>query len=307
MKLIIQWGYDTIKIDIIPEKSGNFYQMIYTNFHTHSKYCDGSGDPEEYVLRALELGFTALGFSSHAPLPFENDWTLEKQDLTGYLEDIDKLKNIYKDKIEIYKGLEIDYIRDLMSPADRKYSSLNLDFSIGSVHVQKDERTGEFPGIDYTEHDMDQLLENTFSNDITLLIKSYYKDMREMIIQGGFTFLGHLDVVKKTNNGSKYFSENARWYREEVKNTLAAVKEKGVIMEVNTGNSRWENETSIFPSPWILRQARQMDIPVILSSDAHRPDRIDAHFPEALQVLKNAGYRETVYLKGKKIISQKIS
>lgn len=306
MKLIIQWGYDTIKIDIIPEKSENFCQMIYTSFHTHSKYCDGSKAPEEYVLKALELGFKALGFSSHAPLPFENDWTLKDRDLNSYLDDIDELKSRYKDKIEIYKGLEIDYIRGLMSPADRKYAALNLDFSIGSVHVQRDEKTGEYPGIDYTDHDMDQLLKNTFSGDIKRLIRSYYKDLRDMINRGGFTFLGHLDVVKKTNKGSKYFNENSRWYREEVKNTLICAKEKGVIMEVNTGNSRWESEDSIFPSPWILQQAKQMEIPVILNSDAHRPDRIDAHFLEALKVLKEAGYRETVYLKRGKIISQKI-
>ena len=306
MKLIMQWWYDTIKTEIIPEKRENFYQMIYTSFHTHSRYCDGTGDPEEYVLAALEKGFKALGFSSHAPLPFENDWTMQEVNLESYLKEINSFKRKYKGKIEIYTGLEIDYIRDLMSPADSAYSSMGLDFTIGSVHVQKDEKTGEYPGIDYTVKDMEQLLHNTFRDDIRLLVESYYRDVEDMVVTGGFTILGHFDVVKKTNDGNRYFDENSRWYREAALKTLETVQKKGVIMEVNTGNSRWTDEGSIYPSPWILKTARKMEIPVMLNSDAHRPDRIDTHFSEALRVLKDTGYREIVYLKGGKIISQKI-
>lgn len=307
MKLIIQWWYDTIKTEIIPEKRENFYQMIHTNFHTHSRYCDGTGDPEEYVLSALERGFKALGFSSHAPLPFENDWTMKEENLESYLKEIESIKRKYQGKIEIYTGLEIDFIRDLMSPADSKYTALGLDFIIGSVHVQKDVKTGEYPGIEYTTKDMDQLLHNTFRDDIRLLVESYYRDVMEMIEIGGFSFLGHFDVVKKTNSGNRYFDETAQWYRDAAAKALERVHKMGIIMEVNTGNSRWTDEGSIYPSPWILHLAKKKDIPVILNSDAHKPDRIDAHFPEALRILKDAGYREIVYLKGKKIIPQKLS
>ncbi len=171
----------------------------------------------------------------------------------------------------------------------------------------KDIKTGEYPGIEYTTKDMDQLLHNTFRDDIRLLVESYYRDVMEMIEIGGFSFLGHFDVVKKTNSGNRYFDETAQWYRDAAAKALERVHKMGIIMEVNTGNSRWTDEGSIYPSPWILHLAKKKDIPVILNSDAHKPDRIDAHFPEALRILKDAGYREIVYLKGKKIIPQKLS
>ena len=36
-----------------------------TNYHTHTRFSDGKGEPEEFVLQALKLGFDALGFSEH--------------------------------------------------------------------------------------------------------------------------------------------------------------------------------------------------------------------------------------------------
>lgn len=37
--------------------------MMKVNYHTHSRYCDGRGEPREYVEYAVSQGFTHLGFS----------------------------------------------------------------------------------------------------------------------------------------------------------------------------------------------------------------------------------------------------
>ena len=47
-----------------------------TNYHTHSTYCDGKASPREMVDFAVAHGFTALGFSGHSPLPFENTYSI---------------------------------------------------------------------------------------------------------------------------------------------------------------------------------------------------------------------------------------
>lgn len=271
--------------------------MIYTNYHSHSKYCDGSGLLEDYARGAIDKGFSAVGFSSHAPLPFPNDWTMSEKNLKDYLHEAAILKEKYKDRIEIYTGLEIDYIEGIMSPSDEIYRTLELDYSIGSVHVLKDKKTGEYPGIDYTEADMEQLLENNYGGDIRLLIGQYYSAVRQMLKKGGFNILGHMDVVKKTNINSKYFNENESWYRNEVLKTLEVVRETGQIVEVNTGNTRRKGIESLYPASWILKICHKMGIPITLNSDAHSPARIAIHFPEALKVIYDAGYREIMYLK----------
>jgi histidinol phosphatase-like PHP family hydrolase len=44
---------------------------MWSNFHTHSTYCDGKSSMEEHIAKARELKVSHLGFSSHAPLPFK--------------------------------------------------------------------------------------------------------------------------------------------------------------------------------------------------------------------------------------------
>ena len=44
--------------------------MLKANYHTHTKLCNHAvGMPEDYVLKAIELGFKELGMSCHAPVP----------------------------------------------------------------------------------------------------------------------------------------------------------------------------------------------------------------------------------------------
>ena len=47
-----------------------------TNYHTHTTWCDGKDTPEAVVVAAIEKGFYAIGFSSHAMLPEDDTVTL---------------------------------------------------------------------------------------------------------------------------------------------------------------------------------------------------------------------------------------
>ena len=42
--------------------------MMFSNYHTHTTYCDGANTPEELVLEAIRLGCPELGFSGHSHL-----------------------------------------------------------------------------------------------------------------------------------------------------------------------------------------------------------------------------------------------
>lgn len=70
--------------------------MRYSNFHTHCCFCDGKGEPEDYVRKAIELNFSSLGFSSHAPLEIPSNWNMKKEKLSEYISCIKALKEKYK-------------------------------------------------------------------------------------------------------------------------------------------------------------------------------------------------------------------
>ena len=91
--------------------------MNLTNYHSHCSFCDGKAPMEDFVKSAIAAGFTSYGISSHAPLPFETCWTLSQERVPDYLQEIGRLKQRYAGEIEIYAGLEIDYLNEESHPA----------------------------------------------------------------------------------------------------------------------------------------------------------------------------------------------
>ena len=84
--------------------------MQLSNYHSHCTFCDGRSTPEDFIKFAVAHGFRAYGFSSHSPLPFETFWNMSKDDMPEYLTEIERLKKKYSDRLEIYVGLEIDFL-----------------------------------------------------------------------------------------------------------------------------------------------------------------------------------------------------
>lgn len=280
--------------------------MLLTNYHTHCDFCDGAGNPEDYILSALDKNFDVLGFTSHAPMKGEEDWTVLEKELPEYLKTIDFLKEKYKGKIEVYKGLEIDYIEGLSGPSSAKFTDLNLDYCIGSVHMIPTGVHGKFLAIDGEIEHLNQLLEDIFNGDFEKLSERYYGLVRDMVKIGGFQILGHLDLIKKRNSGNRYFDESKQWYKTQVRETLDVLAETGIILEVNTGGIARKAIDSIYPSPWILKEAAEKNIPIMLNADAHTCEDIDFYFEEARDIIKECGYKELHSLTGGKWITSKI-
>jgi len=264
-----------------------------TNYHTHCRFCDGRGEPEEYVRSAVDKGFSALGFSSHAPLPVANDWTLTAGDLPLYLEEIDRLKAAWAGSLEIYKGLEIDYIPGTQAPGDSAYDSLELDYRIGSVHSTTGlDRNPRYRCVDGPEEDLLGLLDEIHRGSFEHLAEAYYARLAEMIRRGGFSIVGHLDLLKKRNADHRFFREDAPWYQRQVYAVLDVLAGTDLIMELNSGGIARRATDAIYPSPWILARARKLGIRAMINADAHRPEDIDCCFPRMKAALADAGYRE---------------
>ncbi len=261
---------------------------MYSNFHTHSHYCDGKGELSDYVNRANQLGVKSLGFSSHAPVPFECKWCMNITSLESYLDEIDLLKRNHKE-IELYAGLEIDYVPNKISPADFKDQ---LDYSIGSIHFVDHYIDGIPWEIDGPHLPFLDGLENIFKGNIQDAIVRYYELTREMITKSQPTILGHLDKIKIQNIGNKFFSENDEWYEDEINKTLDTLEQTGVIVEVNTRGIYQKKSTTTYPSPWILQLMQQRNIPITVSSDAHHPDDIINQFKETFILLKSLGFKK---------------
>ena len=108
------------------------------NYHTHCTYCDGKDPLSAFVQSAEERHFDQLGFSSHAPVPFENGFAIQESDLTPYCEEIEQLKG--QTHLRLFKALECDFIPGMSQPFDHFKTQWNLDYIIGGEHHQHHER-----------------------------------------------------------------------------------------------------------------------------------------------------------------------
>lgn len=272
------------------------FQPIMTNYHTHCYLDDGNGKPEEYVEEALRHDLRALGFSCHAPLPFPEDWVLPKNMLPVYVREISALKKKYIGQIEIYLGLEVDYLRGILGTSSPSIASLRLDFTIGSVHFLNTTVEDEQLTVDGPEEDYRRLLDEGFGGDRKRMVREYYQLLREMVSEHTPDIIGHLDVIKKNNPGGKYFDENAGWYKDEIMKTLDNVAAAGSILEVNTGGLARGRTDSTYPPLWLLKECRKLGIPTTVNSDSHEPRNLTHYFTEAHELLREAGYHEKMIL-----------
>lgn len=180
---------------------------MWSNFHTHSNYCDGEGELLEYVQQTTPLEMVSLGFSSHAPVNFPCKWCMKPQDLGDYLTAIEKLSASVS-AVEIYKSLEIDFIPDVISPDLFKDQ---LDYTIGSIHFVDQLPNGTPWEIDGQHSLFLEGLEKTFRGDICAVITRYFELTREMIQHSCPTIIGHLDKIKIQNPANKFFTERDYW------------------------------------------------------------------------------------------------
>ncbi len=270
--------------------------MVSTNYHSHCYLDDGEGRLAEYAEQALALGLAALGFSCHAPLPFPCDWVLSEESFVVYAQEAVALKRRYAPHLQIYLGLEIDYIRGLYGPTDPTVKARGLDYTIGSVHFLDGASSGEHIEIDGSTQKYAHCLASAFGGDIRGMVREYYTLVREMVADSTPDIVGHFDVIKKNNPRGSYFSETDQWYRDEVRRALESVAASGSILEVNTGGLARGRTDSVYPSPWILAEAAELGIPTNINSDAHDPKKLTYFFEEARALLRQSGYRERMVL-----------
>jgi histidinol-phosphatase (PHP family) len=266
--------------------------MILSNYHTHSYFCDGKEAPEKYIKKAIDLGFSALGFSSHAPVPFENNYSIPPEKLNAYCSEIECLKNKYASEIPIFLALEADYIPKQSHNFSYFRENCPLDYLIGSVHLVAHPHSSELWFIDGGKSEKwDQGLKEIFGSDIQAGVKAFYHQSMQMIEVQHPDIIGHFDKIKM-HNKNRYFLQTDAWYQNLIDESLQLIKEKDVVMEINTRGLYKGRSDELFPNIPILLKAQKMGIPLMLNSDAHRPDELMAYIPETIAVLKKNKIRE---------------
>lgn len=262
--------------------------MNLTNYHCHCSFCDGKASFEHFVKAAVEMGFTSFGMSSHAPLPFSTHWAIaDREAVNGYLEEFRRLKDAYSSRIELYVGMEIDYLNEESNPSASYFRELPLDYRIGSVHLLYD-KTGEVVDIDCSPERFREIVDGNFNGDLERVVRLYYERLMRMVELGGFDILGHAD--KMHYNVSCYSPElpDEPWYNSLMADYFNHIAASGCMVEINT--KAYLQRGTFFPNQRHFKRLKELRIPVLVNSDAHSPEKMNDGRNEALTALRAAGH-----------------
>ena len=269
--------------------------MNLTNYHSHSLYCDGRAGMEDFVRFALSEGFTSYGFSSHAPLPFPTAWTMEWDCMDDYLAEFHRLKTKYAGQIELYIGLEIDYLNEESNPSIARFRELPLDYRIGSVHLLYNDRE-EVVDVDVPADIFRKIVDEHFGGNLERVVRLYYARLMRMLELGGFDIVGHADKMHYNATCYRPGLLDEPWYDALVKEYFAAIARCGYQVEINTKS--YHDLGTFYPNERYFSYLHDLGIRVQVNSDSHYPERINNGRPEALQALKKAGYKTVMELHG---------
>ncbi len=280
--------------------------MRYEDWHTHNSLCKHAiGSIEDYVRKAIELDLDVIGISDHFPyeylvskipsldqIPYER-YAMTLNDVDGYISKLEQLREKYQNQIKLRFAFEIDYFKkqdQVLNQYLKNYIG-KLDYIYGSVHVLFG-KAGIFAFDDgrflnkYEEYGV---------NDEVYL--EFYTTLQDMIKSPNFDFdiVTHFDLPKKFDKRV----ENKKLIMEKVIETLELIKMRNLTVEINTSGLRKEVKEQ-YPSEEIIREMYDLDLPILLGSDAHQPKEIAYKFKETTNLLKSIGYNQLAHFEKRK-------
>lgn len=264
-----------------------------TNYHSHCSFCDGHAPIASFVEEAIRQGFVSYGISSHAPLPFPTRWTMNHEQMPDYLAEITRLKSLYSDQIELYAGLEIDYLNETSNPASPYFQELPLDYRIGSVHMLQ-ASSGEYVDIDTRPEQFAENLHTYFDNNLRQLTTAYFEKQIRMVQGGGFDFVGHADKMLDNARYCQADITEQGWCKDLIRTYFEQIAAQAIPVEINT--KKYLRAGIFFPDRRYFSLLKELHIPVLVNSDAHFPATISSGRPEALQALQEAGINTVLQL-----------
>ncbi|MFW9876336.1 MAG: histidinol-phosphatase [Candidatus Thorarchaeota archaeon] len=263
--------------------------------HSHNRRCGHArGEIEDYIKTAIDKNLFEIGISDHFPLGTILDdpqfdeiikrASMKVMEFPNYIKEIKSLKEKYKDKIKVLISTEVNFAtpgraltrqKKVLEPFMDDY-----DYLLAAIH---DIKWHESPVIIIDPREGSEALKKYGFEKINL---EYINKLIKLVDTTFFDVIAHFDnqrILMRPSN-LKY-SENT-W--QKLLSLLDMIKNRDMAIEVNTSGIL-KGIGSQFPSDEIIKEIIQRDIPLILGSDAHRPEYIGYMFEEFIEKAKKWG------------------
>lgn len=207
---------------------------------------------------------------------YQAKW-LEKNKFKYSLKDYFKFMQMLKEKgYPVKIGIEICNFKN-QEKVKAIIKDYEFDYVIGSVHFLN--------GWGYDFADIKQVWNDFSLQDI---YKWYAEEITNLAQSGLYDVLGHPFNIRLFKNIPEF---DVKPILEQVATVL---KEANMVIDINTGTLYRYPIEEISPYPDFLQVAKKYDLPIITSSDAHKPEDCGRYIDEAIDYAKTFGYDSSI-------------
>ncbi len=226
------------------------------NYHTHTKRCGhAKGTEREYVESAIRAGIKILGFADHVPTPPYTpeipQFRMTMAEAEDYAATINKLKDEYKNDIELHIGFEAEYIPMVF---DKQIEMLN---NIGCEYLILGQHFLVYP-------DSENVFVNWPNSTDVSMFRRYVDLVEEGVLTGKYSYICHPDCFSFEGDHDIWVSEYKR--------LCDAAKKMDIPLEFNMQSFRDQKGC---PTNGFYQFAKEQGNKLIIGYDAHHPWLLD--------------------------------
>ena len=238
--------------------------MAYSDLHTHTNFCDGKDSPEAMVISAIEKGLDTIGILTHSYVEFDKECSIAEDRQAEFIAEINRLKEKYKDRINVLCGVEVDYYATSVAEG--------YDYRLGSLHYFKFD--DGFYSLDISIPGFIEMVEKKFGGDYLAACEEYYRLLTDVPRKTKCDIIAHIDLITKFNEGDKLFDTKDPRYVNAYKSAIDKLVGYGLPFEINTGAISRGYRTTPYPSPDVLDYIKEKGGRLMISSDSHSKENI---------------------------------
>lgn len=244
------------------------------DYHVHTTFSDGDGTVEECVAQAASLGLPEIAIADHVAAVQTASWATASMPLAlmeRYVEEVHEAAARHAG-ITVLLGLEAEYVPGHEAELQALLSAWPFEVVVLGVHA-----------VDGFAFDDPDLRGDPRWGDADAFLSAYYRTVRRAVESGRFDVLAHVDYISLWGHAP---GPTVQPFIEAALDALAA---SGAALELNTDRVT-DPAGVMYPSPAILRAARERDIPLVIDSDAHEAAHVGRMWDEAMGLARAAGY-----------------
>lgn len=266
--------------------------MIIGDCHMHSDFSSDSDAPMESMVKgAVNKGLSYICFTDHMDYDFPKKYPLNFEfDPDLHEAEIKRLKEKYRDKIQILYGVEAGMRSYLSERFTGLISSHPYDFVLCSTHLVMD---------------LDPYYEEIWNmlSPHEVIFKAYEDILTNIEVFHDFDSYAHLDYVVRYCPLPKE-QIALKPYMEIIEAVLSALIKWDKALEVNTAGFKY-GLGHPHPREEILSLYRELGGRLItIGSDAHKPEHIAYDFEKTREILMGLGFREYAIYKKRRPLMQ---